>query len=215
MFAAISQDNMELGIKGDVDILQNNYSNYFKKFGINLIPITNGSDVDEYFNNIKIKAIILTGGTDIGKRKIRDETEKKLMNIAIKKDIPLLGICRGIQFINNYFSGNFINIKEEIKNNVGHIATTHEVSFFGDAQKFFGKNKTLVNSFHNNGINEKTLSKELKVFAISEKDKIIEGIFHPKYSIAGIEWHPERKSPDEKINEKIIKAFINKELFWK
>ena len=175
----------------------------------------NDSKVDEYFKNIKIDAIILTGGTDIGKRPIRDETEKKLIETAIKNNIPLLGICRGIQFINHYFGGNSINIKEEVKNNVGHVAVTHEIKLLGDAQKFLGKDKTIVNSYHNKGVNEKTLSKELKVFAISEKDKIIEGIFHPKYPIIGIEWHPERESPDEEINKKIINASIDKKLFWK
>ena len=216
MFIAISQDNIDLGVKGYADSLENNYPNYLKKFGIKLIQIPNGFDINEYFNNFPIKGIILTGGTNIGKRPIRDQTEEKLLDLAIKRKLPMLGICRGIQFINHYFGGNLIqNIKEEIKDNVGHIATTHKIKLSEDTQKFFGKDIFIVNSFHNQGINEKNLSKELKIFAISKEDGIIEGIFHPKYPIAGIEWHPERESPDKEFNKKIINAFLKRELFWR
>jgi len=135
MFIAISQDNIDLGVKGYADSLENNYFNYFKEFGINLIPISNGSDVKEYFDNISIKAIILTGGTDIGKREIRDQTEEKLLKTAIEKNLLVLGICRGIQFINHYFGGSSIkSIKEEIKNNVGHIATVHKINLLEEVK---------------------------------------------------------------------------------
>jgi|SRR3989344_2093199 len=215
MFIAISQDNIDLGVKGYADSLENNYFNYFKEFGINLIPISNGSDVKEYFDNISIKAIILTGGTDIGKREIRDQTEEKLLKTAIEKNLLVLGICRGIQFINHYFGGSSIkSIKEEIKNNVGHIATVHKINLLEEAQKFLGKKNCMVNSYHNQGINEKGLAKELKAFANTE-DGIVEGLYHSKYPIVGIGWHPERESPDEEINKKIINAFLNKELFWR
>ena len=77
--------------------------------------------------------------------------------------------------------------------------------------------KSEVNSYHNNAMIERTVSSELKIFA-KAPDGIVEGIYHPKLSIAAIQWHPERKSPDEKINEKInekiVRAFLNRELFW-
>jgi len=33
--------------------------------------------------------------------------------------------------------------------------------------------------------------------------------------IVGIEWHPERKSPDDEVNKKIVEAFMKGEWFWK
>ena len=77
-----------------------------------------------------------------------------------------------------------------------------------------GKEKYMVNSYHNQAVTEETKSRELKVFA-EAKMGIIEGLYHPTLPIAGMQWHPERKSIDININEKIIKAFVKRELFWK
>jgi len=91
---------------------------------------------------------------------------------------------------------------------------THTVRIIDEkTSKFLNKKKIMVNSYHNQGMDNNSLSPELKPFAISE-DGIIEGIYHPKYPIAGVLWHPERKSTDEEINKKIIEAFLNEKLFW-
>ena len=47
--------------------------------------------------------------------------KKELLNLSIRKRIPLLGVCRGMQVINMYFGGNMKKIK-------GHMNTRHPVS---------------------------------------------------------------------------------------
>lgn len=226
MIIAISQRNMEMRKGANRDALENDYVEYYENFGIILLPIPNVcKNLEKYFDEMSIKGIILSGGNTIGANayyeKIndddiseeRDETDKKLIQIALERKLPLLGVCRGAQFINVYFGGILIyDVKKET--GVNHVATTHSINVTDKkAIDFFGKDKFTVNSYHNQGITKKTLSSELKEFAISE-DGIIEGIYHPRYPIAGILWHPERPNSDKDTDRKIVEAFINGKLFW-
>jgi len=203
MLIAISQ-RQDKNKHGDyVDSLENNYVNYLSKFGIKLVVIPNMADVSSYFE-LPIEGVILSGGNDIvgygeSSSEARDATEKKILDIAIDRKLPVLGICRGMQYINVYFGGKLEKID-------GHVAINHKVSIDGLGE-------TEVNSYHGLGVTNDTLSTELKSFAMSEN--IVEGLNHPSLPIAGIEWHPERNSPDEEVNKKIVEAFINKEMFWK
>ena len=67
-------------------------------------------------NSLNFDGVILTGGNDlysIKKKKenlIRDKFELKLLKFAIKKSIPILAVCRGFQFINNFFGGSLMSI---------------------------------------------------------------------------------------------------------
>ena len=225
MIVAVSQRNMEME-KGNRDALENTYTDYFEKFGVILLPIPNTSkNLNKYFDNIPIKAIILSSGNDVNPRlygkkpqnedisEDRDNTEKLLIEISIKRKLPLLGICRGTQFMNVHFGGSLIQ-KLKDKTDFNHVAVRHPVKIAGkEAVKFFKTKKFTVNSYHNQGITEETLSSKLRAFAVS-KDGSVEGIYHPKYPMAGVIWHPERQGSDKEANKKLIKAFLNRKLFW-
>ncbi|MCK5282795.1 MAG: gamma-glutamyl-gamma-aminobutyrate hydrolase family protein [Nanoarchaeota archaeon] len=227
MLVAISQRN-DKNKHGDyVDNLENNYVNYLEKCGIKLIVIPNCvKDLGLYFDELPIEGLILTGGNMVnpalyeGKvpsnsdfSEIRDSTEKKMIEIAIEKKLPVLGICRGMQFINVFFGGKLVSIKDEVKDFIGHVAVTHNVNVMGDKANFLGKSFE-TNSYHNYGFIEGGIGENMVVFA-KTSDSVVEGIYHQSLPIVGIEWHPERRSPDEGVNEKIVRAFINKDMFWK
>lgn len=225
MWAIISQRNQKSKHNASVDALENNYVTYLERFGIKLLPIPNTTkNLNSYFNEFHVHGIILTGGEDISealynntneKISVREVIEKKLLEIAVRRKIPVLGICRGMQFINVFFKGKLIkNIKEEIGDKIQHVAANHTVKILDNKLiKPLGR-EIEVNSYHNQGIDSDSLSAELKLFA-QTFDGIIEGLYHPKFPIAGIQWHLERKSPDNAVNSKIIKAFIEGDLFWK
>ena len=103
MLVAISQRN-DKNKHGDlIDNLENNYVNYLEGFGINLVIIPNTSDdIDFYFKGLPIEGVILTGGNAVNPKlygeklpkdpdvsKQRDSTEEKLLDIAIKKRLPV------------------------------------------------------------------------------------------------------------------------------
>lgn len=179
------------------DTISHEWVQYLSKK--NIIPIfipNNLSNLNLFLNTMKFDGIILSGGDNPGEFLERDKTEKELLDYGIRENIPIIGICRGLQVINNYFGG-----KIELDNTKTHVKTNHEVNITDDEfKKLFYSNKITVNSFHNNILLEKNLGAELKVFAKSNHDNTIEGISHQKFPIMGVMWHPEREKIQKEIN---------------
>lgn len=224
MLCAISI-RQEKNKHGDaIGVLEQAYLHYFKTFGLKLLLIPNGSDVDYYFKHFPIERVILSGGNDVdpllygGKRgesssiaPERDATEKRMVELALQKNMPLLGICRGMQFLNVHFGGKLITLEDVFGEGAHPPGMDHSLNIVTD-QDVFGS-KVMVNSFHNQGLTQKELSPQLRMFAVSDEG-IVEGFYHPSLPLVGIQWHPERRSPDTAFNEKLIAAFVNGESFW-
>jgi len=219
MLVAITQRN-DLNKHGEkADNLENNYITYFEHLGFTLLLIPNTTEhVNEYFNAFPIKGVILTGGNDINSAltgevnpntdysQERDSTEKNILDIALENNLPVLGCCRGMQFLNVYFGGK-TKWCREVTNH--QVRVDHNVEFVN--QDYFS-GKAMVNSYHDHCITREVLSPELKAFALC--GKIVEGLYYPGKPIAGIQWHPERKSVDTETNKSIILAFKQRKLFW-
>ncbi len=177
--------------------------------GINLCPIlipNRLKNIEEYLEQTGIEGIILSGGDNIGENKDRDETEIKMIDYAITKEIPLLGICRGMQMINQFFDGNVIKTNDK-----NHVRTKHDIIIKKEKSKNeFLYNKFTVNSYHDNVINDSELGNELIKIGIAENDNTIEVFEHKKFPILGIMWHPEREK--NKSNQDIIMNFFNKKI---
>ena len=178
------------------DFIDTRLINFFTK--LNYIPITISnfySNPDVFLNSFKFSAIILTGGSDIGKFPRRDKLENNLIKYSIRKKVPLIGICRGMQMINRFFKGKLVKIDNHVK--VKHLILNVK-----------SKKKVVVNSYHNYAIYEKTMHKNLSVLHRCFKDNSIESFKHKKYKILGIMWHPEREKKFKDFDKKLIKNFI-------
>lgn len=132
-------------------------------------------------NQISISGIILTGGNNLvnydGDAPERDQLEQYLIEYSMEAGIPLLGVCRGMQVIQDYFKVPLVKVK-------GHIATEHEINVEGK--------RNLKNSFHRYGARSSV--EELLILAASE-DGVVEAIYHKEFKIFAIMWHPERNNP--------------------
>lgn len=142
---------------------------------------------------INVCGIILSGGNDLGTMKIRDRCEREMIDFSIEKNIPLVGICRGMQIINKYFGGKI----DKINN---HVKKTHKI--FDVNKNFISR----VNSYHSFCI--KIKNNNLKPIYFSE-DESIEMIAHKIYKIIGIMWHPERYKTFKKFDLQIFKKFLS------
>lgn len=230
MLVAISQRNTRSPEYGSVDSLEQSYVEYFNRFDVNLIPVPNiGRVIKRYFRDLKVEGIVLSGGGDVhpsvyranptstGNYSLdRDETEKTLLEIALEEDLPVLGICRGMQSINVQFGGKLIqDIKRDVKGALNHVGTKHRITILdGSIVNLLGTNNAEVNSYHNLGFTSDQLSPDFIPFAVAE-DQTIEGMYNPKLAIAAIMWHPERSALPTTLDERLTRAFISREMFWK
>lgn len=157
-----------------------------------------GEKALELFEKWDLNVLILSGGDNIGVSLERDETEELLLKHAVSNEIPVIGICRGLQLIHRYFGGSLISGNEIFTND--HRATEHSI--------IIGKKKKIVNSYHNNLLDKESISSQFEVLAICEKDKTIECL--RANNILAMMWHPEREKTVSDWNKDLIINFLYK-----
>jgi putative glutamine amidotransferase len=166
---------------------------------------------EEYIKNSD--ALILQGGQSIGEEESRDLFEEVLLEFAIKKCIPILGLCRGLQIINVFFEGTLKKVEDkelhlvykdmdadDMNFNTVDLSHRHELTIMKDSflNQSLNKTTTQVNSAHEQGID--ILGKGLQIEAKSE-DNLIEAISNMERKILAVQWHPEMDldNPDSKL----------------
>lgn len=178
-----------------------------------MLPFTDDRDVVKDFAQ-RLDGILLTGGPDVnpalyGKEisphlrllaPIRDTTEKLYFEEMLARDKAVLGICRGIQFINAMFGGTmYQDLPTAFETPVLHdqdekgIVATHAVDILPGtplADWMEGKTRLSVNSFHHQAVKE--TGKGLAVMAKSSADGLTEAVYSPAHRFCcGVQWHPE------------------------
>ena len=163
-----------------------------------LLPILIPNDekmAKSLIQELQPDGVLLTGGGDLTKYggiyPERDRVERALLHYAMAENIPLVGICRGMQAIQNLFNVPLEGVD-------GHIAEEFEILIDG---KCF-----MVNSYHNLG--SKITVDELAVWAVA-RDGIIMAIRHSSHPILGIMWHPERIYPFRPDDIQLIAKFFS------
>lgn len=146
----------------------------------------------------------------------RDVREWKYVDLAIASNIPILGICRGMQLLNVYFGGTLVvDIPSDINSPTEHRKeggddAQHEIRFTTNSLLGSVNESATVNSAHHqclakvaNGFEIIAKSTDGVIEAISSKD----GSKLPK--IFGVQWHPERMDLDQSMSSEIAKIFIS------
>ena len=127
----------------------------------------------------------------------RDDYEMLLLEESKKRNLPILGICRGSQIINVAAGGTLYQDLSLIPGNVlkhnqvsKPTLKTHKIQIEENSiiSEIFGK-ETMVNSFHHQALDK--VADDFKVVARAS-DGIIEAIQHKTYKfLVGVQWHPE------------------------
>lgn len=155
------------------------------------IGIPYKEDITPYLNICK--GFILQGGDNVNKHDL------KIIKILKDKNIPVLGICLGMQEM--FYHKNLIDIPNH------KINSLHEINIIKDTllHKIIKKDRILVNSRHKSAINKT----EYTINGVS-KDNIIESIEDPtKKFFLGLQWHPENLYKIDNNSQKIFDYFVN------
>lgn len=159
----------------------------------------------------QVQGLILSGGHDVDPhlygeeldQKIgeiwpaRDHFDMRLLKLAEKIHLPILGICRGAQIINVAHGGSLyqdlsLRKKPTLKHFQGHSPSlpTHQVNVKADSKlaQVLGKTQIQVNSFHHQLI--KDVASDLQVSAVAS-DGVVEGLESADGRLLAVQWHPE------------------------
>ena len=128
----------------------------------------------EWLQTVQPKALLLSGGNDIGEYPVRDATEHYLLSWAQENQVPVLGVCRGMQLMAVWAGGGLKRVE-------GHVCTQHVLH---------GEVAGEVNSYHDFSL--ASCPPGFEVLANSE-DGEIEAIRHAVLPWEGWMWHPERE----------------------
>jgi putative glutamine amidotransferase len=140
----------------------------------------------------------------------RDAYELALVRGALEREMPVLGICRGMQILNVAYGGT---IEQHLPDVLGHEEHRHTPGTFADHQvrlvpdslvaRATGSERTPAKSHHHQGINQ--VGEGLQVTGWSVEDDAVEALEDPSCPfVLGVLWHPE-----EDENSQLIKALVS------
>lgn len=178
----------------------------------------------------RLDGLVLSGGGDLAPETFggefspyahkpnlqRDRFDIMLYRLAVEHNVPVLGICRGLQVINVAEGGN---IYQDLAHELDVAMTLHSqtapkwqgvhaVTFAPDTltAKYMPQLTFQCNSFHHQAI--KRLGSNLRVTATSD-DGIIEGIEHLHADVIAVQYHPERMALPGTHQLQFIENWVN------
>jgi putative glutamine amidotransferase len=147
----------------------------------------------------------------------RDATTLPLIREAVRRDLPILAICRGIQELNVALGGTLHQRVHEVPGRLNHrspkdspdgpYGPVHSVALTpgGLLVSLAGAAEVMVNSLHSQGIDCPAAG--LRVEAVAP-DGQIEAVSLPEARfVVGVQWHPEYKAMDNPFSSALFSAF--------
>lgn len=212
--------------------LSDNYSMAVEAAGgIPVMLPAHYADIDAMLD--RLDGVIVTGGGDIDPARYgqdphdktdgidaeRDVFEQAIVQAAVAREMPILGICRGIQMFNVALGGTLHqDVSDLVPGAVEHrqqsLGIHHEETFQtaelleGDhpLRALVGGDTLAINSFHHQSIER--LADALVPMAVAE-DGVIEAVYHPgiTYGMA-VQWHPEMLAPNHTEHAAIFRSLV-------
>lgn len=228
------KDVGEIGAEGqDWQLLASDYIRAIERNGGLPILIPNIKSIEDMSLILdKVDGLLLSGGHDVNPRiykernsgkagnfdNLRDHQEIFMTEYALERDLPILGICRGLQILNVTLGGSIHqdlpsagfpvhSLNNSLRNEPSHLLKIFEDS---PLYEIFKRDEIWTNSYHHQGINE--LGRGLKIAALSEEGLVEAAYLEDKKFVLGVQWHPEMMYDNEEMNmifKKFIKACKN------
>lgn len=173
------------------DCLDVRWASLIARLGLVPLVLPTAYDPSVYFERFSPAGLVLTGGNDLSSvspsrlSAMRDAFERRLLDLAIARKVPVLGVCRGMQLVSDYFGSGVEKV-------TGHTAgATHAIAV--DRASRFGAlldGLASVRSYHDYGVTR--LPEGFREVARSD-DGVVEAMEHAALPIYCQMWHPERE----------------------
>ena len=193
-----------------------------------IFPLTEDREELEQLCSL-CNGFLITGGQDVDPAIYRetpipqmgeictvlDQMERQVLEYVIKEDKAVLGICRGIQYLNAMLGGSLyqdLNVQHPSKTEhhmePPYDRVIHQVQIIDGTplHQLLQVTELGVNSYHHQAV--KTLAPLLTVMAESE-DGLVEAVYMPKKNyVWAVQWHPELSYQTDKYSRKIFESFV-------
>jgi putative glutamine amidotransferase len=157
--------------------------------------------------------LLLTGGVDVdpalyGERPApevstvnpdRDAFEMALLREALRRDMPVLAICRGHQLLNVAFGGSLLQhiAGGAHEDDEERLSARHDAAVLAGTRlhAVYPEGRIQVNSRHHQAVTPDRVAPGLTVSATSD-DGLVEGLESDAHTwVVSVQWHPERPDP--------------------
>ena len=145
----------------------------------------------------------------------RTEFELEITRAALKRNLPVLGICGGAQAINVALGGSlYQDIEAQLPDAGPHERSSqsrrsgHPIRVNAGTRLFsiVERSSLTVNSSHHQAV--KRLGRDLIINAVAD-DGVIEGIESTQHRfVLGVQWHPEVLAPRQRLQRRIFSSFV-------
>jgi putative glutamine amidotransferase len=164
------------------DCLDQAWARFIAACGLLPLALPNVIEVAlEMYGGSDLAGLVLTGGNDLaalgGDAPERDATENALLDAADSRGLPVLGVCRGMQLIQQRCAVPLRRVE-------GHVTRRQVIRVDGEPRE--------VNSYHRFAALDSR--PPLDIWALAA-DGVVKAIRHSARPTIGIMWHPERNTP--------------------
>jgi putative glutamine amidotransferase len=176
-----------------------------------------------------VQGLVLSGGPDIHPRhygeeptaglgevdEALDRMELMAARLALEADLPVLGICRGIQVLNVALGGTlYQDIPSQVPESICHTpktdkaVNTHTVRIAAGSRlrRALGRAEIWVNGKHHQAVRDPAPG---LVVTARAADGVVEAVEHPERRwVVGVQWHPEGTWREDPFSKRLFRAFV-------
>lgn len=179
-----------------------------------------------------IDGLVLSGGSDLnpeyyGEEPLpemgvtipeRDEFEMALLEHALKWNIPIFGICRGMQVLNVALGGTlYQDLPSQFDSEIKHRQSTPksqpthevEVNISSKVAEILGDTSAKVNSYHHQAIKDLAGGLEACGWASDGTIEAVEAADYPDRWLVGVQWHAEAMRQTKPENRNLFWALVH------
>ncbi len=157
------------------DALDQRWTDFLDACGFIAVPVPNHLHMaQKLLLATDVAGVLLTGGSSHPRR---DATTQILLNHAATRNLPVIGVCHGMQAMQQASGVTLTRVEN-------HVMPQQSIHIDGKP--------VLVNSYHEYGA--KKSAPELDIWAVAP-DGVVKAVRNQKRRWLGMMWHPERMSP--------------------
>ena len=194
----VQAENKRVLLVDHMDSFVHTLANYLRQTGAAVETQRAGFPLGELASN-RPDLVVLSPGPGVP----ADFDTKATIEAALELDIPIFGVCLGLQAIVEYFGGELDQLQTPMHGKSSLIETSNCKLFEGLPSQF------KAGRYHSLYAMEDMLPESIKIVAKSEDDNVVMAVEHAVLPICAVQFHPESiMSFDDEVGLKLVRNAV-------